>query len=196
MKFIQIPLSCGANRYVLNDYSGNLHTYAPDSGISDELFQKKIANTKLDRALNGCKNPYTLGANKGINERVGQITQKDGVLKGNRMLQNISQRLNFLCRFNFKLACFYTNLQKSFFQTSADALIYYRKNVKGDQSQLCLPRTLFAAKTSREFKESGVLFIGVFLPSRNMHAWIIENDQVADPVDPGWTNFRPVAALL
>jgi len=40
-----------------------------------------------------------------------------------------------------------------------------------------------------------VIFIGVFLPSNTMHAWIIEDGKIVDPYDGIWLNFQPVAAL-
>jgi hypothetical protein len=39
------------------------------------------------------------------------------------------------------------------------------------------------------------LIIGVFLPSRAMHAWIIENHMQPDPQDRSWTSFQPVALI-
>jgi len=40
-----------------------------------------------------------------------------------------------------------------------------------------------------------VIFIGVFLPSKSMHAWIIEDGIQPDPSDTMWINFQPVAVL-
>jgi hypothetical protein len=40
-----------------------------------------------------------------------------------------------------------------------------------------------------------VVVIGVFLPSRAMHAWTIEGNQMADPYDDIWINYQPVAML-
>jgi hypothetical protein len=58
----------------------------------------------------------------------------------------------------------------------------------------CLNRTLAAAKSSIEFKKSGVLFIGADLPVTSLHAWIIEKDYQPDPWDRDWINYLPIAA--
>lgn len=39
------------------------------------------------------------------------------------------------------------------------------------------------------------MFIGAFLPSVQMHAWVIEDGMPADPHDDNWINFAPVAAF-
>ena len=40
-----------------------------------------------------------------------------------------------------------------------------------------------------------MIFIGVFLPTKLMHAWIIESGELADQFDDIWINFQPVAAI-
>ena len=37
------------------------------------------------------------------------------------------------------------------------------------------------------------MFIGAFLPSVQMHAWVIEDGMHADVGDNSWTNYTPVA---
>lgn len=64
------------------------------------------------------------------------------------------------------------------------------------QRTLCLPRALFAIATSKSFKKKGVGFIGVFLPSRKMHAWIIEDNKNPDPYDDVWICYQPVTAII
>ena len=64
-----------------------------------------------------------------------------------------------------------------------------------DQSVLCLPRAVFISSTSRRFKKNGAMFIGIFLPTRNMHAWVIEDNKVADIYDYYWTMYTPLAIL-
>jgi hypothetical protein len=53
---------------------------------------------------------------------------------------------------------------------------------------------LAVAKSSKEFKKSGVLFIGADLPQTRLHAWIIEKDYQPDPWDRSWINYLPIAA--
>lgn len=64
------------------------------------------------------------------------------------------------------------------------------------QHVLCLPRSIFIATTSKRFKKSGAMFIGVFLPSKHMHSWVIEDGVNPCEWDAGWTNFTPVAIII
>jgi hypothetical protein len=63
------------------------------------------------------------------------------------------------------------------------------------QRTLCLPRTLFVIATSKSFKKYGTAFIGVFLPSRKMHAWVIESGCNPDSLDEIWLSYQPVVAI-
>lgn len=63
------------------------------------------------------------------------------------------------------------------------------------QKLLCLPRSVFVATTSKRFKEHGTLYIGVFLPSRNMHAWIIEDNMQTDGWDNYWILYQPLIMM-
>lgn len=94
------------------------------------------------------------------------------------------------------LARMYVRKKYALYTSARDAVEFYRMNVIGDQDRLCLPRTLFAAKTSARFKEEGVLFIGVFLPARSLHAWIFEDGSIVDERDTIWVNYHPVALIL
>jgi hypothetical protein len=81
------------------------------------------------------------------------------------------------------------------FHDSATAISCFRRVFPQKQNKLCMPRALFAAITSSKFKEHGILVIGGFLPSRSMHAWIIEDGTLADCSDDIWINYQPVAVL-
>lgn len=71
---------------------------------------------------------------------------------------------------------------------------FYRHKPNGPlQKQLCLSRAVYVATTSRRFRASGTLFIGVFLPLVRMHAWVIEDGMHADVYDFIWINYQPVA---
>ena len=61
--------------------------------------------------------------------------------------------------------------------------------------QLCLQRAFLSSKISRGFIDNGVIFIGAFLPTGDMHAWIIENGKQPDYDDRGWVNYRPLLAF-
>lgn len=90
----------------------------------------------------------------------------------------------------------YASYQKPINRDAAEAIAAFCDTIGyKNQKDLCLPRALYAAKTSQRFKEHGVIFIGVFLPSRAMHAWVVEGGQLSDPFDSEWLHHRPVAAL-
>jgi len=101
----------------------------------------------------------------------------------------------FLCLRSFLFVRILSNLRLGFFNTTEEAIIFYRKLYPKEQKKLCLPRSLFAACTSKSFKTEGSLFIGVFLPSRAMHAWIIEDGQQPDFFDDIWICYQPVAII-
>ena len=89
-----------------------------------------------------------------------------------------------------------TKFRIPIFENSNQAIVIFREITKDkNQSDLCLPRSFFAAVTSKKFKESGAVFIGVFLPSTSMHAWVIEDNIQPDFEDNIWFNYQPVAVL-
>jgi len=111
--------------------------------------------------------------------------------------RRISARVVKLCATNFFLARVYSAVRRPVFESAAPAVNFFRSVMPGrPQRDLCLPRALFAAKTSQAFATSGVVFLGAFLPSRLMHAWVIEAGCQPDTRDDIWTQYRPVAALV
>jgi hypothetical protein len=59
-----------------------------------------------------------------------------------------------------------------------------------------MARCLFAASTSKLFREKGAILIGVFLPTNSLHSWIIEEGKIADPNDNIWINYQPIAMIV
>ena len=89
-------------------------------------------------------------------------------------------------------------LKLNLFADAGDAAMFYY-NVYPDmrrQHTLCLPRALFIATTSKRFKKHGTLFIGTFLPTVRMHAWVMEDGMQADRYDNQWIYYRPVQMML
>ena len=151
---------------------------------------KQVCNQIPDKviiALNKNDNPYLLSAND---------LQKADLSQNSVKLKKYIYRLNLLCDKSFYLANLYSNFKIKEFTNSIQAIKYFRSidNLK-EQNTLCLPRTLFAASKSKLFKEKGVIFIGIFLPSTNLHAWIIEDGCQPDSEDIIWTNYQPIAAI-
>lgn len=88
-----------------------------------------------------------------------------------------------------------SKLRISVFANSEDAISVFCKIIPHNQNNLCLPRSIFAATTSKRFRKEGVIFLGVMHPSRHMHAWIIEDGFNPYKYDMIWTNFSPVALI-
>lgn len=188
----QIPLVHGGVSYRFSRFSGSLNALtALNENLGGSCTGK--VSPKLNRAIALCRDPYQLApaaiqlCNTSANT-LGRQDLRRGVAIANDLIR--------LCRRQFWLACLSSSFRRPLFENSAEAVSFFREAVDGEQATLCLPRALFAAKTSRAFAADGVIFIGIFLPSRSMHAWVIESNSLADPVDDIWTNYQPVAALI
>ena len=154
---------------------------------NDYLFNNcNIIPTKVELALNSNNNPYSLSNINEINHEI--ITSS--------LLNIYGINLSKVSVLSFYLAKKYSSLRMKEFENSIQAINYFRSIERlKDQNNLCLPRTLFAASKSKLFKEKGVIFIGIFLPSTNLHAWIIEDGCQPDREDIIWTNYQPIAAI-
>jgi hypothetical protein len=167
--------------------------------ITGTLLKKDISNfEEITKKINGVSkkvidikclndNPYQL------NNKIKNFNLK---IKNPQILKLYGVVLTNLTKKSFLLGKLFANMGLINFETSADAINFYRKNIyPTQQNDLCLPRTLFAASSSKLFKQKGVIFIGVSLPSNSMHAWIIEDAKQPDSFDNIWINFQPVAAI-
>jgi len=187
MKFYSLAFHATSKLFSLHPFSGSLlgrqvAVYSHPSGSQEEVAEK------VRHALELCNNPYRLAPSVAYPvESRAEIGLIDEGQLATRMVR--------LCRTNFFLARWYAGFRSPTFDCASVAIQHFRNSVVGEQKTLCLPRALFAAKTSRRFSDEGVVFIGAFLPSRSMHAWVIEGGRQPDPLDFQWTNFRPVAAI-
>lgn len=86
-------------------------------------------------------------------------------------------------------------LRMPLFEDAGSACKAFRTIVPKNQNKLCLPRAVFVATTSKRFRKNGAMYIGVFLPSRQMHAWVIEDAMHADGNDSYWQVYTPVAIM-
>lgn len=100
-----------------------------------------------------------------------------------------------LCTRCYPIAYLLSHLRMSIFSDAGDANLAFRKIIGGKQNLLCLPRAIFIATTSKKFKKHGTMFIGCFFPSRNLHAWVIEENMHADIFDKYWILYTPVAKM-
>jgi hypothetical protein len=186
MNFYNVGLQNNSSSYFLDRVLGSL-VRMPSSRMHNNVALPE----KLKENLILCNQPYFLA-------RPSVDSQSEVTSIPNRFpLCKRATHLIWLCRSNlFWLAHRYASFYKPCFEDSSAAIALFRQRTAAfPQNTLCLPRSLFAASASRRFAKTGVLFIGVFLPSRSMHAWIIEDGRQPDFEDPMWVNFQPVAAL-
>ncbi len=182
MDFFSFPYLIGKNKNFLCPWSGDLLIEKTKKEEKSEKPSEKILKLK---AL--CDNPYAL---KKIDYTCNNSFDKSINIKRNAVL------LNYLCRLNFFIARKYAGFKWPAFRNSVQAIEYFHSiSNELEVDKLCLPRSLFCAQTSQAFKENGAIFIGVFLPTRSMHAWIIENGMQPDRRDNIWHQYRPIAAI-
>jgi hypothetical protein len=182
MRWFSLPIIERENFYFMCPRTGTLmQSHDEEVGKIDPLPKK------LKVALRLCNQPYSMRSSPASLHDSHKCSERQKM---------IAQRMLYISRINLFLARQYASYSKPFFNRSSDAIKFFHEATpSSDRSKLCLPRSLFAAKTSKSFNDTGVILIGVFLPSRQMHAWIIEDEQQADPLDNIWHLYRPVAAI-
>ncbi len=156
---------------------GDIDNNAKQGGIGD------------DARLENVYNPFLL--QPALYESLQPMSHK-------RMLTIYAKFLTWLCRHCYPIAYWVSRLVSlNAFADSQQAILCYRHIYPSSEKQrrLCLPRAIFAATTSRKFKQQGAMFIGAFLPSTQMHAWIIEDNQQPDLWDDDWICYKPVYML-
>lgn len=115
-----------------------------------------------------------------------------------RLLTLYAKFLTWLCRHCYPIAYWISKVVSlNAFANAQQAILFYRNIYPSaeEQRRLCLPRAIFAATTSCKFKKNGVMYIGAFLPSTQMHAWVIEDNQQPDMWDNEWICYKPVYML-
>jgi hypothetical protein len=184
MKWHSIPYFFNGKNYYICRFTGSLICDAA-SGPENNI----LLTEKLRGILKLCDNPYLMPHfSFDAETRVQQSLT--------RAHYRIAQRIILLSRYNFFLARHYSGLRYPSFHNATAAFEYFNHKTRGmDQNLLCLPRSLFVSKTSIEFKNSGAVLIGVYLPSRMMHAWVIEGGAQQDKKDKIWHQFKPIAAI-
>jgi hypothetical protein len=172
--------------WYLHPITGNLHQVSSEN-LSQ--FKSDALPQKVLDALQHCHLPYSLQAPNFEQTYSLDRTKAD-------ILSKLYERILFLRKINYWLVNQYA---RSFSPLFSDSLQAFHALAQQNRSALtdrqgCLNRTLAVAKSSIEFKNSGVLFIGVDLPVTSLHAWIIEKDYQPDPWDRDWINYLPIAA--
>jgi len=188
-RLVSYPIRKGSLSFHFCGLSGTLFS---SSGENAHPRASRDASSRIQDAIGRCSNPYLLSPwwNEIATDHSLSLSSK-----AEKLGIKIVDKLIGVSRHQFLLARLYSSWRVPLFATAREAVLFFRLHAKGDQEELCLARALFAAKTSRRFAEEGAVVIGVFLPSRAMHAWVIEGDDLADPYDGIWINYQPVAIL-
>lgn len=183
------PIRYGDQLFQFCGVSGTLFTYDGKQAVNS-LPVNLLG--KIEDSLDYCINPYLLSprSNEATKDSCTSLASEN-----RRLGAKYIKKLIRLSRNQFLLARLYASWRVPLFGSAREATLFFREYAEGDQEELCLPRALFAAKTSRLFAKEGAVVIGVFLPSRAMHAWVIEGDQIADPYDGIWINYQPIVML-
>lgn len=182
MKFVSISAKYKTSEFRIHKILGLLLEYE-----NHERTKVDLPN-KINSQLFKVANPYLLKSNT----RIESFSEHS---KPPRFANYLAKVYTHLCLSSFIFVRLLSQFHFPIFKTAEEAILFYRKLYPKQQQNLCLPRSLFAACTSKSFKKNGALFIGVFLPSKAMHAWIIEEEKQPDLYDDIWICYQPVAVM-
>lgn len=183
LKYSALPYNTDGVTWLICPYTGSL---LKSKSIG---YEKILMPVKVSSALRLVDNPYDI---KPL-ESSGRLTCVDASPKLAEMFNTLNKSV--LSGFYSKLL--YSGVKKTLFDNTVQAVqtINSLPQFVKDQHKLCLPRVLLASKTSKSFTSNGVIFIGAFIPTGDMHTWIIESGVQPDFDDQGWVNYRPLLAL-
>jgi hypothetical protein len=186
MKYYSLATAHRDTGWFLHPLTGDLHQTDLKNLAS---FQSGSLPQKILSALEYCNDPYKL-LPPDFDSSYSLDQQKLDALR------KMYTRIERLRKLNFWIMNKYAGMNKPLFRNSLEACYALGKLGYSALTDIngCLNRTLAVAKTSVEFKKSGVLFIGADLPQTSLHAWIIEDNYQPDPWDRNWINFLPMAA--
>lgn len=191
MKWVSLPKLYRGKTYTLCPFTGALlSSVSASSAYSRAENISSVYSQKLDAALKGCSNPYLLSPSNTARE----LGAKDNT---NYQASHCVSRAVSLCYWSFLFGRLYAGLRVPLFDTCTDSIDFFNEHpLCKKNAGYCLPRSFFAAKTSKSFEKTGVVVIGIFLPTTMMHAWVIDNGAHADPADRIWTQYQPVGAFV
>ena len=186
LKHISLPYYDGDVFWTICPITGSLLR----TNIHKNEPQKIVIPLKVSRAIEYCNQPYLCYPNNEINPT---SAEQNSTIKINKMHERILNIGNG----RFYLTRLYSSLKHELFNTTNEAIFHINSiEIQIElKHQLCLQRAFLASKISKSFGANGVIFIGAFLPTGDMHAWIIENGTQPDSDDRGWVNYRPLLAF-
>ena len=185
MKVVILSFRDKEHYYYISPFNGKLYK------VDNDVFRKDNIDQKLKKALFLVDNPFSIEALHPENYYT-QIDEED--------FKKIFHYHNILLKLgneHFFLSRIYASFRRYLFNNSVEAFdaISRIEKQKEFKNELCLQRSLLVMKTSKSFRNNGVLFIGASFPSGKMHAWIIENGVQPDRLDRNWIMYRPLLAI-
>jgi hypothetical protein len=184
MKFLNLPIYYKGNTYYFNKITGLL--------LYRNAYNEKKKNNSTYELI---ESNYQLILNPYLIKSCGNKLQ---IQKIPYLAKLYAKSLVFTSKYSFYITCVLTKVPLIKFSTSQYAVEIFNKIYSDplQQKTLCLSRTIFVIATSKSFKSNGTAFIGVFLPSRKMHAWVIESGCNPDSSDEIWLSYQPVVAII
>ena len=188
MKFVSQTIVFNGKQFRFNRFFGCLICKDEES-LGDSMPVLSV-NTDKQAIIDAVNDPFKM------QQRVKSKGWKD--VKRAWIACCYAHLLTWLCAHCYPLVNICVRFHLHIFSNAGEASMFYYSlypDMKRQQTQ-CLPRAVFIAMTSRRFTQHGVLFIGAFLPTVRMHAWVIEDSMPADCFDKQWIHYRPVMMLL
>lgn len=185
LKVVRLPVRAQGCLWRLNAITGSLikETYPNGVPASAQQLPSRIAS-----ALALCDDPYKLTPPLTVETPDIPARVAAQLEAFNRILQTLRNKWLIF-------SVLYAGRRKPIFENTAQAMVEISTLYKNGSGSDCLQKSLLAVKTSKSFTSDGVLFIGATLPTGNMHAWIIENNEQPDILDRHWINYQPLLAI-
>lgn len=188
-KYYDIPVSFYGKVYKYNKFLGLLTTKDNrENPLSNDVQLKVNEAKKL--CLDAVSNPF-------LTHQDGK-TDNDKKIRHQRIALCWAQLLTWLNAHCYPMIYLCSHLRFNLFYSARDAVQFYYGVYPSFKRQrvLCLPRAIFAATTSKRFNKHGAMFIGSFLPTVRMHAWVMEDGSNADVYDGQWICFKPIMMMV
>ena len=185
MKVKVLPFKVNNHCLYISPFSGKLYK------VNEHIFRNTKVDEKLKIALNAVDNPYSFESLR------PNSFSKEIDINVFKKLYHFNDKLLKFGNKNFFLSRIYASFNYILFENSIeafDAISKIETHIKY-KNELCFQRSLLVMKTSKSFRNKGVLFIGASFPSGKMHAWIIENGVQPDRLDRNWIMYRPLLAI-
>jgi hypothetical protein len=180
---------------LVKEVQGFWWTISPISGRLLKYYQRPLhlkninIPERVQQALDLCNDPFKCKPSLPV-----EIDIQNSI----KSLEKSYKFLNLLRQKSYYLSLLYVGYSRGLFRDSREAMAVVLQLCSNhtDYYQLCLPISLMTIKLSKSFKKNGVLIIGAFIPTGEMHAWIIEGDSQINFHDRQWINFHPLLVYI